>query len=46
MDYIVGGKTKTYMRIKKVKDLNTGKTTAEVSRISCSDYDDPKKIKI
>jgi uncharacterized repeat protein (TIGR03833 family) len=45
MDYIVGGKTKTYMRIKKVKDINTGKITADVSRISCRDYDDPKKNK-
>lgn len=45
MDYISGGgrKRKTYYRIKK----NKGKTKhkATVSRISCKDYDDPKKNK-
>lgn len=41
MDYIVGGKKKTYMRIKKKKNKNTGAVSAEVSRISCKDYNDP-----
>ena len=45
MDYIVGGKNKIYMRIKKIKNLNTGKINADVSRISCRDYDDPNKNK-
>jgi len=45
MDYIVkGGNNKTYMRIKKTKG-DTGKISAVVSRISCKDYDDPKKNK-
>lgn len=44
MDYIVkGGNNTTYMRIKKKKNKKTGKISADVSRISCKDYDDPKK---
>ena len=47
MDYItVGGNgNKTYMRIKKKKNKKTGAVSAEVSRISCKDYDDPIKNK-
>jgi uncharacterized repeat protein (TIGR03833 family) len=44
MDYIVGGKDKRYYRIKKKKDLQKDSVIkADVSRISCKDYDDPKK---
>ena len=42
MDYIIGGNKNTYMRIKKKRYVD-GDIKAEVSRISCKDYDDPKK---
>lgn len=41
MDYIVGGR---YYRIKKKKKCN-GPIKADVSRISCKEYDDPSKNK-
>lgn len=44
MDYITGGSKKIYMRIKKKKN-KSGKISADVSRISCQEYDDPKKNK-
>jgi uncharacterized repeat protein (TIGR03833 family) len=51
MDYITGGKSnKRYFRIKKntkhtQKNNKKITDTATVSRISCKDYDDPKKNK-
>lgn len=37
-----GGKNKRYYSIKKMKDKK-GNTYGKVSRISCKNYDDPKK---
>jgi uncharacterized repeat protein (TIGR03833 family) len=38
-----GGKNPRYFKIDKNKDKKTGKVSGEVSRISCAEYDDPKK---
>lgn len=46
MDYITGGgKNKRYYRIKKKKNPTgpNGKTKADVTRISCEEYNDPRK---
>lgn len=44
MDYITGGENKRYYRIKKKKNIKKGDNIkADVSRISCKDYDDPLK---
>lgn len=41
--YATGGRSnKRFFKIKKMK-TTTGETFGEVSRISCAEYDDPKK---
>lgn len=43
LHYMTGGKNKRYFKIKKKKSKKTGKVSAKVSRISCQEYDDPRK---
>jgi uncharacterized repeat protein (TIGR03833 family) len=39
----MGGKSERYFKIKKKKNKNTGVVFGEVLRISCAEYNDPKK---
>ena len=44
LTYVTGGRSnKRFFKIKKMKNAETGETFGEVSRISCAEYDDPKK---